>query len=118
VREVGEVGGKGRDLKRRLVLTFGRRAVKGIQESARLLNSVLPTTQYDIVDTVIGRGGGASVTKRWGYHDVANNLQVIDGVDTFLIVDGKMRVKMIHYTVERRADTRADYERKIGLDRG
>ncbi len=86
----------------------------GVRESARLLNSVLPTTQYDIVDTVIGKDS-AWVTERWGYHDIANNVQVVDGIDSFLIVDGKIKVKMINYTVEGQADTRAVYEKKVGL---
>lgn len=58
---------------------------------------------------------GSWVTERWGYHDLANNLQVVDGIDTFLIEGGKIKVKMINYTVEKRADPRPVYEKKIGL---
>jgi len=86
----------------------------GIKESARLLNSRLPTTQYDIVGTVI-KPAGNWVTERWGYHDVPNNLQVDDGIDSFLISAGKIQVKMINYSVKEHADSREDYEKKVGL---
>jgi len=58
------------------------------------LNSQLPTTQYDIVDTVLVNAGGW-VTERWGYHDIENDIQVTDGIDTFLIADGKIKVKSL-----------------------
>ncbi|SDN80279.1 hypothetical protein [Ensifer sp. YR511] len=78
------------------------------------MNSKLPTTQYDIVGTVV-EPAGSWVTERWGYHDVKNNLQVVDGIDTFLIAGGKIQVKMINYNIEDKADTRAIFEAKIGL---
>ncbi len=106
------------ELKLSLVGTFNLilKGHDGITESARLLNSKLPTTQYDITETVIKQtvqtGGWA--TERWGYHD--NNFQVTDGIDTFLIENSKITVKMINYNVVK-ADSRSDYEKKIGLSK-
>ncbi|KAE8140237.1 hypothetical protein BDV38DRAFT_269241 [Aspergillus pseudotamarii] len=73
---------------------------EGIKESARLLNSVLPTTQYNITGTHVAPKG-QWVTERWEYHDYDNNLQVLDGVDTFLINEekGKIEVMLINYNV-------------------
>lgn len=108
-----------KDLKLSLVGTFDRilKGHDGIAESASLLNSKLPTTQYDITETVIKKTGksGGWVTERWGYHDLNNNLQVIDGIDTFLIENCKITVKMINYNVHSPADSREVYEQKIGL---
>jgi len=87
---------------------------EGIKKSAELLNSKLPTTQYDIVGTVVVRAG-YWVTERWGYYDPENNLQVIDGIDSFLIEGAKITKKMINYTVENQVDSREEYEKKIGL---
>ena len=86
----------------------------GIKESARLLNSELPTTQYDIVGTVVVREG-YWVTERWGYYDQKNIRQVVDGIDTFLIEGGKITKKMINYTVEDHVDSREVYEKRVGL---
>ncbi|PYH48108.1 uncharacterized protein BP01DRAFT_176339 [Aspergillus saccharolyticus JOP 1030-1] len=91
-----------KDLKMAFVGTFDRILYKheGIQESARLLNSVLPTTQYDIIGThVVPQQGW--VTERWEYHDKIHNLQVLDGIDTFLIDAnaGKIEVMLINYNV-------------------
>jgi len=106
------------ELKLSLVGTFDRILTghEGITESARLLNSKLPTTQYDITETVIKQTGqsGGWVTERWGYHD--NNFQVTDGIDTFLIENSNITVKMINYNVVK-AGSRADYEKKIGLSK-
>jgi hypothetical protein len=90
------------DLKMAFVGTFDRILYKhaGIKESARLLNSVLPTTQYDIIGThVVPKQGW--VTERWEYHDKVNNLQVLDGIDTFLIDanEGKIDVMLINYNI-------------------
>mgnify|MGYP003945960761 CR=1 FL=1 len=73
---------------------------KGIARSARTLKALLDTTEYVIIDTVIRETGeeGGWVTERWGYND--GHKQVVDGIDTFLIRDGKIIVKMINYTVE------------------
>ena len=86
----------------------------GIKQSGKLLNDKLPTTKYDIVGTVVGQAGNW-VTERWGYHDVKNKLQVVDGIDTFLIEGAKITKKMINYTVENHVDSREEYEKKIGL---
>ncbi|PYI00100.1 hypothetical protein BO71DRAFT_312405 [Aspergillus ellipticus CBS 707.79] len=90
------------DLKMAFVGTFDRILYKheGIKESARLLNSVLPTTQYNIIGThVVPKQGW--VTERWEYHDKVNNLQVLDGIDSFLIDAnaGKIEVMLINYNV-------------------
>ncbi|KAL4875122.1 hypothetical protein BJY04DRAFT_224319 [Aspergillus karnatakaensis] len=90
------------DLKMAFVGTFDRILYKhaGIKESARLLNSVLPTTQYNIIGThVVPKQGW--VTERWEYHDKVHNLQVLDGIDTFLIDadEGKIDVMLINYNV-------------------
>ncbi|KAG8984790.1 hypothetical protein FRB94_005611 [Tulasnella sp. JGI-2019a] len=89
----------------------------GIRKSGQLLNGELPTTQYDIVGTVI-MPAGSWVTERWGYYDVVNVRQVVDGIDTFLIEGGKIKVKMINYNVEKHVDSREDYEKKVGLRSG
>jgi hypothetical protein len=72
---------------------------EGIKESARLLNSKLPTTAYTIEGTVVD-GEGGWVTERWSYHD-AYGIDVSDGIDSFLIdgEKGKIMVKMINYNV-------------------
>lgn len=72
---------------------------EGIKESARLLNSKLPTTAYTIEGTVVD-GDGGWVTERWSYHD-AYGIDVRDGIDSFLIDSekGKIMVKMINYNV-------------------
>lgn len=84
----------------------------GIRESARILNELLPTTQYTIADSVISANGW--VTERWGYLDQASSTMVLDGIDTFLIVDGQIKVKMINYNVGP-ALSQADYENKLGI---
>ncbi|WP_454719491.1 MULTISPECIES: hypothetical protein [Cupriavidus] len=75
--------------------------IAGIETSARVLNRLLPTTGYTIVDTIV-RGNDRSgwVTEQWGYFDPATRTQVRDGIDTFQIAHGRIRTKMIHYTVE------------------
>jgi len=83
----------------------------GIKESARLLNSKLPTTQYDIIGTVVETQGNW-VTERWGYHD--GKFQVTDGIDSFLIEEAKIQVKMINYNVEK-AEESSVYRNKMGL---
>ncbi|WP_155888151.1 hypothetical protein [Cupriavidus sp. WS] len=77
------------------------RGIAGIEASARVLNRLLPTTGYTIVDTIV-RGNDRSgwVTEQWGYFDPATRTQVRDGIDTFQIAHGRIRTKMIHYTVE------------------
>jgi len=104
------------DLELSLVGTYKEilRGHEGIKQSGKLLNDKLPTTKYDIVGTVVEQGGNW-VTERWGYHDVKNNLQVVDGIDTFLIEGAKITKKMINYTVENHVDSREEYEKKIGL---
>jgi len=99
-----------------LIGTFERilKGHAGIKESAELLNSKLPTTKYDIVGTVVEQAG-YWVTERWGYYDVENKLQVVDGIDSFLIQGGKIVKKMINYTVENHVDPRDVYEKKVGL---
>ncbi|GIK00901.1 hypothetical protein Aspvir_004931 [Aspergillus viridinutans] len=74
---------------------------EGIKESARLLNSKLPTTAYTIEGTVVDEDGGW-VTERWSYQD-AYDIHVRDGIDSFLINSdkGKIMVKMINYNVEK-----------------
>ncbi|KAB8231708.1 ankyrin repeat domain-containing protein [Aspergillus alliaceus] len=73
---------------------------EGIRESARLLNLVLPTTQYNIIGTHVAPKG-QWVTERWEYHNYKDNLQVLDGIDTFLINEdeGKIEVMLINYNV-------------------
>lgn len=90
------------ELKLAFVGTFDRILYghNGIKESARLLNCVLPTTQYSIIGThVVAKQQW--VTERWEYHDPKNGLQVLDGIDTFLIDEneGQIAVKLINYRV-------------------
>ncbi|KAJ6603431.1 hypothetical protein DFH09DRAFT_1257556 [Mycena vulgaris] len=90
---------------------------EGIRESAQLLHSKLPTTQYDIVETVVKQTNKMSgwVTERWGYYDPENEVQVTDGIDTFLIEAGKITVKWANYNVEDKVDPRPVYEEKVGI---
>jgi hypothetical protein len=79
---------------------------------------VLPTRNYVIAGTVIQQTSKTSgwVTERWGYYDPENNIQVTDGIDTFLIEDGKITVKMVNYNVGECVDTRAIFEEKLGIE--
>jgi hypothetical protein len=91
----------------------------GIKRSAWLLNQELKTTKYDIVGTVVQTAGNW-VTERWGYRnpdneDPVRNRQVVDGIDSFLIYDGKIAVKMINYTITETVDTPEVYKQKVGL---
>ncbi|KAF7591055.1 hypothetical protein BBP40_002015 [Aspergillus hancockii] len=90
------------NLKMAFVGTFDRILYghKGIEESARLLNCVLPTTQYNIIGTHVA-ANQQWVTERWEYHDTVNKLQVLDGIDTFLIDEneGQIVVMLINYRV-------------------
>ncbi|KAF8214339.1 hypothetical protein K438DRAFT_1902267 [Mycena galopus ATCC 62051] len=90
---------------------------EGIRQSAKLLHSKLPTTQYDIVETVVKQTNKTSgwVTERWGYYDPQNEVQVTDGIDTFLIENGKITVKWANYNVEDKVDPRSVYEEKVGI---
>ncbi|KAF7365740.1 Ankyrin repeat protein [Mycena venus] len=89
---------------------------EGLRQSAQLLHSKLPTTQYDIVETVVKQTNKISgwVTERWGYYDPENEVQVTDGIDTFLIENGKITVKWANYNVEDKVDPRSVYEEKVG----
>jgi hypothetical protein len=72
----------------------------GIKESAKILNTLLPNTTYNIDDTVVRcKGNDGWVTERWGYFDPHTKTQVRDGIDTFQISNGQIQTKMIHYTV-------------------
>jgi hypothetical protein len=85
-----------------LIGTFDRmlKGHAGIRESARLLNSKLPTTGYGIIDTIV-RSDNHWVTERWSYHD-EQGITVEDGIDSFLIdtKEGKITNKMINYHVQ------------------
>lgn len=89
----------------------------GINQSTRLLHSKLPTTQYDIVETVVRQTNRTDgwVTERWGYYDAKNEVQVTDGIDTFLIERGKIVANWAHYNVENVVDPRVMYAEKVGL---
>jgi hypothetical protein len=89
------------DLNLALIGTFDRmlKGHAGIRESARLLNSKLPTTGYGIIDTIV-RSNNHWVTERWSY-DNNHGIRVEDGIDSFLIdpKEGKITNKMINYHV-------------------
>jgi len=60
---------------------------------------------------------GDVFTERWAYRDDSpRNNQVVDGIDTFLIKGGKIRVKMIHYTVEK-AQASDEFHARLGQGR-
>jgi hypothetical protein len=90
------------DLNLALIGTFDRmlKGHAGIRESARLLNSKLPTTGYGIIDTIV-RSDNHWVTERWSY-DNHEGITVEDGIDSFLIdtKEGKITNKMINYHVQ------------------
>lgn len=56
------------------------RGHSGITESARLLSSRLPTTQFPIAGTVIEQSSRTRgwATERWDYHNPHSNIQVTD----------------------------------------
>lgn len=86
---------------------------KGLESSARILYSLLPDTAYTIVDTVVQ---GDWVTERWGYYNKKSNKMVIDGIDTFLILNGKIQVKMINYTVVPADISYEEYLKILGIN--
>jgi len=92
----------------------------GIKQSAELLHSVLPTTQYVIVGTYVDETNKTDgwVTERWGYYDVENEIQVTDGIDAFIIKSGKIVVKWANYNVEFKLDPRSVFEEKVGIREG
>ncbi|KAJ7249052.1 hypothetical protein C8J57DRAFT_1672342 [Mycena rebaudengoi] len=91
--------------------------LEGIRQTMKWLHSLLPTNEYVIVGTYVEETNETDgwVTERWGYYDVANKIQVTDGIDTFIIKNGKFAVKWANYTVERKLDTRAVFENKVGI---
>ncbi|KAK6355610.1 hypothetical protein TWF718_000005 [Orbilia javanica] len=104
-----------KDLRQCRMGTFNRffEGHDGIRQSVELLHSKLPTTQYDIVETVVRQTNTTDgwVTERWGYYDPENQVQVTDGIDTFLIENGKIVVKWANYNVKDKVDPRSVYER-------
>ncbi|TGJ66014.1 hypothetical protein EYR41_009943 [Orbilia oligospora] len=89
----------------------------GIRQSIELLHSKLPTTQYDIVETVVRQTNVTDgwVTERWGYYDPENQIQVTDGIDTFLIENSKIVVKWANYNVQDKLDDPQSVYEKIGF---
>jgi hypothetical protein len=91
------------ELKMAFVGTFDRilYGQDGIKESARLLNCVLPTTAYNVYGThVVSECPDKGwVTERWSYDDEDTKTTVNDGIDTFLIENGKILVMLINYRV-------------------
>lgn len=69
---------------------------QGLLKSAEILDSLLPDTQYTMVDTVVQ---GDWVTERWAYYNHDANLMILDGLDSFLIKNGQIQVKLINYNV-------------------
>ncbi|KAI1181696.1 ankyrin repeat-containing domain protein [Nemania serpens] len=90
---------------------------EGLERTMKRLHSLLPTNQYVIVGTYVEETNAtdAWVTERWGYYDVDNDVQVTDGIDTFLIEDGKIRVKWANYTVRNQVDSRSEFNNKVGI---
>ncbi|MFM0016698.1 hypothetical protein PQR46_43170 [Paraburkholderia sediminicola] len=87
--------------------------VTGIEISARVLNQLLPTTAYTILDTIVrGNDHSGWVTEQWGYFDPVTRIQVRDGIDTFQIAHGRIQTKMINYTVET-GNTYAEFRRVV-----
>jgi predicted SnoaL-like aldol condensation-catalyzing enzyme len=85
---------------------------KGLATSARILYSYLPNTNYTIVDTVVQ---GDWVTERWAYYDSEANKMVLDGIDTFLIEDGQIKVMMINYNPVEADISYAEFLTRLGL---
>ncbi len=88
---------------------------KGLATSARILYSHLPNTNYTIVDTVVQ---GDWVTERWAYYDNEANKMVLDGIDTFLIEDGQIKVMMINYNPVEADISYAEFLKRLGLSSG
>ncbi|MDA7742455.1 hypothetical protein N8865_02455 [Francisellaceae bacterium] len=70
----------------------------GLKCSASILYGLVPDTNYTIADTVVQ---GDWVTERWGYYNSQRNVMILDGIDSFLISEGQIQVKMINYNVTR-----------------
>ncbi|KAF3119599.1 hypothetical protein TWF703_003254 [Orbilia oligospora] len=90
---------------------------RNYSKNLQLLHSKLPTTQYDIVETVVRQTNITDgwVTERWGYYDPENQIQVTDGIDTFLIENSKIVVKWANYNVQDKLDDPQSVYEKIGF---
>ncbi len=68
----------------------------GVRQSALILSRLVPTTNYELKDTHVIEKEGA-VLELWG--SKTSETHVNDGIDTFLIRDGKIVVQTIYYSL-------------------
>jgi hypothetical protein len=80
-----------------LLTSFG--VLYGVREAYRLLEEQLPNPRYTYVTQQVH---GEIAFLEWTAD--SERAWVDDGVDTFLIREGKIRVQTIHYTIHRKQD--------------
>ena len=95
------------------------KVITAFKEATTLLHSVSPTTRHVSANTVVWETdeNDGWVVERWGCRDSENNVEVTDGIDCFLILKGKIVVKMVNYNAQKQIDERADFDQKIGTQR-
>jgi hypothetical protein len=65
----------------------------GVRESARILNKLVPTSKYKMDNLVFNKD---NAFEAWSVD--ADGVKVTDGIDAFIIRDGKIQVQTIYYT--------------------
>ena len=68
----------------------------GVRESAKLLNKLVPTTKYKMDNLVFNKD---NAFESWSVD--ADGVKVTDGIDAFIIRNGKIVVQTIYYTSHR-----------------
>lgn len=72
----------------------------GVKQSAKILRKLLPTLDYKFESLLIHRCGVAF--EEWSGR--ADKVEVNDGIDAFIIRNGKIVVQTIYYTAQPRKD--------------
>lgn len=78
----------------------------GVRDLAALLQEQLPQSQFSYTAKVVA---GEAALLEWTAHD-NNGSRVDDGVDSFLIRDGRIRAQTIHYTIDSASGQESDQE--------
>jgi hypothetical protein len=103
--EVGFERGLDEDLRRNtsedIVVLINRGTFhghEGVRQLARMLGEELP--EHHSFEYTYRAAEGRVAFLEWAYED--DKVRVRDGVDSYLIEDGKIVVQTIHYTVEQK----------------
>lgn len=65
----------------------------GVRQSAKILNQLVPTSKYKMDNLVFNKD---NAFESWSVD--ADGVKVTDGIDAFIIRDGKIQVQTIYYT--------------------